>query len=148
MLVQLMPEQISTYWEQIRYSIESAAPPTVSDKIDMNNILQSILADTMQVWVSVDKPTGRIAAIVVTTIVADIGMKRADLLIYSLFGLGDVIGKDNWKDGFDTLRGYARSRGCGRVTAYTQSDAIKKLAKWFGGYAEYTYITIDAMVKN
>jgi hypothetical protein len=142
MLVQLLPEQISTYWPIVRYSIESSMPPTVLGAVDMNTILQNIMAGSIQVWASVSQE--KVVAIITTTIVTDIGATTSDLLIYSLYGTGDIIGKENWKDGFDTLRKYALGKGCTRVTAYTQSDVIKKLAKWFGGDTSWTYIAVNA----
>ena len=53
MLVRLLAEQISEYWETIRYSIESSLPPIANESYDkMNRLLECLLNESMQCWVS------------------------------------------------------------------------------------------------
>jgi hypothetical protein len=141
MLVQLPPDQISKHWEIIRYSIEQAFPPSTA-AIDMTAILTHALGGNLHVWAGLDNESGTIIAIMTTTIVSDIGSHAPDLLLYSMYGIGDSIKRDNWLDGFETLKKFATSKGCKRLTAFTASDAIKKLVKWFGGDVSNTYIAI------
>lgn len=143
MLIQLLPDQVSRYWEQIRYSIGMALPPTIPLNIDMNRVLESLLSGDLVAWVSVDDRTKNIVAIVTTTITIDIPSNSKNLLIYSIFGMTDRVGKANWLEGFDALKKYAKKQGCNKIVGFTCEDTIKKLALWYGGRADFTLISID-----
>ena len=143
MLVQLLPDQVAKYWEQIKFAVQSSFPPTTTAaEINLNKVLQSLLVGNLVAWASIDKESKKIVAIVTTTIMEDACADSRNLLIYSLFGLSDV-GKQNWVDGYTTLMEYAKAKGCSKLVGFTKVEVIKKLAKHFGGDIENTLISID-----
>jgi hypothetical protein len=143
MLVQLLPDQVAKYWEQIKFAVQSSFPPTATaTDLNMNKVLTALLAGSLVAWASVDKESKKIVAIVTTTIMDDACSDSKNLLIYSLFGLSNI-GKDNWTDGYETLMKYAKGKGCNKLVAFTKVDLIKKLAKYYGGDTENTLISID-----
>ncbi len=143
MLLQLLPDQAAKYWEQVKFAIESAAPPTVDVSGKMNRILESLLGGDMLAWVSVDDETKGIVAIITTTFVTDIASDETNLLLYSVYGTADMIGRKNWLGGFKTLVKFARDKGCKKIIAYTKDDNIKRLAEYFGGDTSWSLISIE-----
>jgi len=144
MLVQLLPDQVAKYWEQIKYAVHMSFPPTVEkEEVDMNKVLENLLGGNLVAWASVDRETKKIVAIVTTTFLEDVCSGTRNLLIYSLFGIADRIGKKNWTDGYETLMKYAKSKGCKKIVAFTRVDVIKKLAVHYGGEADNTLIAIN-----
>jgi hypothetical protein len=143
MLVQLLPDQVAKYWEQVKFAVQSSFPPTtVAEDVNLNKVLESLLSGSLVAWVSVDKESRKIVAIVTTTIMEDACSSTRNLLIYSLFGVSNI-GKENWTDGYETLMKYAKSKGCRHLVGFTRVELIKKLAKFYGGDVENTLISID-----
>jgi hypothetical protein len=141
MLLQLMPDQISSYWPIIKYAVENALPPTAGFNVDMNYVLESLLSGEMQAWATIEKETKKIVALTTTMVTEDPAIRQKTLLIYSITAMGDKIGKENWIDNFRMAMKYAKERGCTRITAYTQSEAIKKMAEYFGGDTSWSVVT-------
>lgn len=141
MLVRLMPEQTAKYWEQIKFAVENSVPPTVRGTMNMNKVLYSLESGRMVAWASVDE--GKIVAIVTTTIMEDSCTDTKNLLIYSVYGIAEQIGKKNWTDGYETLMKYAKAQGCAQLVAFSRVEAIKRIAKHFGADIENTLIAIQ-----
>ena len=143
MLVRLMPEQTAKFWEQIKYAIENSMPPIVRGTMNMNKVLYSLESGRMVAWASVDN--GKIVAIVTTTIMEDTCTDMKNLLIYSVYGIADQIGKKNWTDGYETLMKYAKAQGCMQMVAFSRVEAIKRIAKHFGADVDNTLIAIQVI---
>jgi len=144
MLLKLLPDQVVRYWEFIGQSIYYTLPPIVGESPErMNNILASILAGGLTVWMSysIIDSIKKVSGIVVTQIVADEPSLTKTLLIYSIYA-PDGFGDQEWIEGFRGLSEYAKSRGCARITAYTINDQIIKRAEQFGGDTSYRFISV------
>ena len=144
MLVRLLPEQITNFWEIIKESIELSLPPVVGDNADrMKNIMVSLLSGTMDCWASFTLEDGNtnINGIVVTTIIEDTNSGTKDLLIYSVYGITSIT-KDSWADGQVVLAKWGKENGCSRITGYTDVESIITAVKRLGGNAEQVYITL------
>ncbi len=144
MLIKLLPEQISKFWDVVKYAIEESLPPIASDHPDkMNRILSSALSDEIGVWVSYTHGDNtKIDAVILTKVNYDDASGSKSMLIYCLYGFRKV-SEEIWHSWFDAVRKYAISRGCSRVVAYTDVPKVIEMAKSLGGNVDYTFITFD-----
>lgn len=144
MVVKLLPEQISEYWEVVKYAIENSLPPIANEASDkMNRILESLINDSMQCWVMYkeENEVRRLQVVCITSLLQDFCSGTNNLLIYSLFGFSEVT-EDEWKDGFEILSIWGRSFRCSRIIAYTDVDRIKEIVSKLGGESKYSLVSI------
>lgn len=145
MLTRLLPEQISKFWDIISYAVEQSLPPTVGEHPDkMNRILSSCLSGRIEVWASYNRHEDviKFEGIVLTRILVDDASYTRSLLIYCLYGYEEV-NKESWSRGLKALLKYARSKECSKISAYTNSKYLVKLAENLGASSSYTYISFD-----
>lgn len=144
MLTKLLPDQISTFWDIIKYAIEESLPPVVDESPDkMNKILTSLLCGRAQCWASYEREEGsaRFEGIVITKILLDDVSDTKNLLIYCLYGYEEV-NKESWNKGFKTLVKFAMAQGCSRIIGYSDVPLILRLVERLGGETKYTFISI------
>lgn len=142
MLVKLLSEQITSYWNVIKYAVEESVPPIANENYNkMNKILEALLNGSMDCWVSVSDEDKRVEAVVVTAISEDYCSGIRNLLIYSLFGYSEISDK-SWAEGFETLSKWAKKLGCVRMIAYTDVERIKEVVKTIGGDTRYSLVSI------
>lgn len=142
MLVKLLPEQVSKFWDQLGPSIEAALPPNVSaDKESLNRILAAILSGRLDCWVNArEGEEGLILnAVAVTTFNVEPFSLTRELVVYAVYALSGI-GLKDWKEGYEVLRKYAMSKGCLRLTAYTSNPKLVELANKFNADTQQTYI--------
>ena len=145
MLTKLLPEQISKFWDVIKYAVEQSLPPIVGESPDkMNRILSSALSGKVEVWASYNKgdKVNKFDGIVLTKMLYDDASDTRNLLIYCLYGYEEV-NDVSWFDGFESLVKYAKSRGCLQIIAYSDIPYMIDIAKRLGGEADYTFISFD-----
>jgi len=146
LIVKMLPEQVSAFWDVIKYAIEESVPPMVHDHPDkINRILSSILRGTMDVWASYNKlqdETVKFESIAIVQVLYDEPSNTKNLLIYCLFGYDHISG-DSWIQKFSTAIKVAKELGCTQVTAYSNSEKVIESAKKFGGDTSYTFISFD-----
>ena len=70
MLTRLMPEQANSYWQVIFEYSKQAMPQHLRDSLKESSMLESVLNDTMQVWVTMIED--QIHAIALTSIIDDL----------------------------------------------------------------------------
>lgn len=149
MLTKLLPDQISRFWDVIKYAIGESLPPIAGESPDkINRILMSLLSSKAQCWASytVIEEQRKFEGIVVTRIVYDDMSDTRSLLIYCLYGY-EKVERGSWLSGFKTLTKYAISRGCERIVGYTDLPSIVKIAERFGGEARYAFVSVP-LYKN
>jgi protoheme ferro-lyase len=142
MIVKLLPDQVATYWEYIKYGTSQALPPIAEDSEDMmNNILTGLLNGRLKCWLSIKKTEdGKrfCDGLVVTAIISDPYMQTKSLLIYALYSSNNSI--SDWKDAFKSLVKYAIACDCKYINAYTQNEKLLSMIEKLGGDM-YTYIS-------
>lgn len=144
MLVKLLPEQISEFWEVLGDSIEQALPPITGNGVDrMEQLLSSLLSGILQCWASFTTIDGQVNlnGVVVTGIVHEQFSLTRDLLIYAVYGFGSATRKD-WQEGYAALQKWAAASGCERLIGYTDVPGIIEFVKRSGGEARQTFITL------
>ena len=145
MLTRLLPDQISAFWDIIKYAIEESLPPTVGDHPDkMNRILTSLLSGKMQCWASYERLEGltKFDGILVTTLIHDDASNTRNLLMYCVYGY-DAVSDESWRKGFEAIIKYAKGKKCSRVVAYSDLPYIIEKTKQYGGEAKYTFLSFD-----
>ena len=141
MLTRLLPEQISKFWDIIKFAIEQSLPPIVGEHPDkMNRILSSALSGGTEVWASHEGH--KFEGIVLTKILYDDASGTKNLLIYCLYGYSEVDNK-SWLKGLNTLAKYAKARGCTQIVAYTDVPYIVEIVNNLGGEAKYTFLSFN-----
>ena len=144
MLLKMLPGQISAYWDYVKYSIEQALPPVVGEGSDkMINILSTLMTGEMQCWVVFRREEGQVKVIgfVLTTVSSDYCSKTRNLLLYTICTFEKTHGQD-WLEGLDALKKFAKKMNCSRITAFTKQENLMKLAEGVGGDASYHFISV------
>jgi len=142
MLIQLMPSQISDYWERIKERVLANLPPNSPDgSVDPNRILEAILAGRLQLWFSAGEDQ-EITALCITEVLQDPYAFSKTILLYAVFTLdGRPTRLQEWTDGFATIAAFGKAKGCTRVACYSDNEKILRLAGHFGGDMSFRYIT-------
>lgn len=146
MLVRLIPEQISSMWDMIKYALENSPPLTTEVNYDswINNILTSAMDGSIEVWASYNKKDGnaKFEGIALTSFEIDRFIKKRSLLIYYVFTFRET-GKEAWIEGLKVLSKYAKSRKCTRIVAYSNVPEIISTCKKLGGDTSVTFISFN-----
>jgi len=141
MLVRVLPNQVCDHWDVVSYGIQQSLPPiTIESPRRMNNILESLLLGRMDLWIGLEDD--KVRGLVVTAFSYDKNSDVQDLLIYSIYGFEDL-STEIIMEGMETLKKFAVSNGCKRVTAYSKVEAVINMMKRFGS-EEYSYLSISA----
>lgn len=141
MIVKLLPEQVAHRWSTIKQAIGDALPPTAARTPEgFNNILEKLLNGEMQCWLSYTDSEAK--AIAVTAFTEDFsGLKN--LLIYSFTRIGtSEMNIAEINDLLRTFMKFAVSKDCTDVCYYTALEEFVKIGEWFGGNADYRYVSI------
>lgn len=145
MLTRLLPEQISNFWDVIKYAIEQSLPPIAHEHPDrINRILISALAGKIDIWVTyttVDDSV-KLEGVAVTRITYDDVSDTRSLLLYCIYGY-EPLNKSSWTSGLEILAKYARSKGCSFVVAYTELPYVVEISRRLGADVRYTFISFD-----
>ena len=145
MLTKLLPDQISEFWDIIKYAIDQSTPPIAGEHPDkMNNILMSAREGSIDVWASYVKEnkSNKFEGIVLTELLYDKPSKTRNMLIYCIYGYNEV-DKQSWVDGIKAILKYANSKKCNQVVAYTNLPHIVEIVESLGGEAKYTFLSFD-----
>jgi len=141
MFTQLLPEQVSKYWDFLSWGIAQSLPPIIKDDVEaLNRLLVEILAGKMQCWAVAEE--GRIKAVSVTQILRNDVTKKNSLLLYSLFGY-ERLGEEVWKAGYEAAVKYAKAKKCKHIVAYTQNEKVIEMAKAFDGDSTFTFVSFE-----
>jgi len=145
MLTKLTPEQVSNFWDVIKYSIEESLPPTVHDHPDkMNRILTSLLCSQMDCWVSYEFNGNdrKLEGLAITKFLYDNASDTKNMLIYCLYGY-DNISRSAWAEGIKSFLKYAKFHKCSKIVAYSEVPSIIEWVKRVGAEATYTFLSFN-----
>ena len=127
MLVALLPNQISEYWELFRDHINDSLPPVADwGQYDMNELFKALLVGWLQLWLVVDREQTTVGFIITTVYRDPSGVNT--LLIYSSVILMKADSK-YWIEGLDTLKKYAWSKGCSKIGAFVMNEKLLEILK-------------------
>lgn len=146
MLLKLNPQIISVSWDEISRCIDEAVPPIASSAPDRNSrILESLLSGDMQAW-AYRRDNGNIVYLALTTPLYDPCSNTKSLLIYCLYGWLTP-GIDELREGFDVVSRFAKGLGCSRIVAYSDNEAVIKIAERIGAETKYRLLSFNLLTK-
>ena len=146
MLLKLLPEQVVNYWDMIEEGLEANLPPIVGEVPEkMSNILEALITDEMQCWVSVREDTKEVVALLLTTVVEDKMSKSRSLLLYLVWTFKQSRASD-WIEGFQGAQKFAKLMKCHRVISYATEPQVLKIAEKFGADFQ-TFISFPVFTK-
>jgi len=141
-VTKLIPDQIARFWPIIKYAIEESVPPIVGEHPDkLNRILSAALSGILEVWVSYNKPSNKIEALLVTQLLYDDASNTKNLLVYSMYGYAPI-SNESWREGGLAMIKYAKEMKCNALIAYTQNERVIEMVKLLGADLS-TFISID-----
>lgn len=147
MIVKLLPQQIESLWDSIRFGIIKSLAPTVDiTATTIRNILCQLMRGDIQCWCIYGEDKD-IYGYVTTSIIIDANTKDRTLLIYS-FSSQKQMSLDMWEDGLKAIEKYARVNMCSIISAYTSNQSIVEITKTYGYNTDYTYITKSLTEEN
>jgi hypothetical protein len=144
MLTKLLPDQISKHWTIIKYAIQQSLPPTVGQNPDrLNRILSSALSSKIEVWASyIRGEENKFEGIVLTKLLYDDSSETRNLLIYCLYGYGEVA-ESSWLGGLEAILKYAKSQNCQQIIAYSDSPYIIDIVEKLGGDVSFRFLSFN-----
>ncbi len=145
MLTKLLPDQVSAFWDIIKFSIEESLPPIVGENSDkMNRILTSILSGKTQCWASYrrDGENPIFEGICLTRIIYDDASDTRNLLIYTVYGYEKTV-EESWMNAFLSVSKYAVAQKCSQVIGYTSVPYLVEKAKMYGANTDFTFVAFN-----
>lgn len=148
----LLPEQISAFWDVIKFAVDESLPPVVGEHPDiLNRILSAALCGMVEVWAEYTKEGDNVKfeGIAITQILYDDPSGTKNLLIYSLYGY-NPIDPGSWARTLVVVAKYAKEIGCNQIMAYVTLPHLISLAKGLGANTDFTFVTfnVDETVKK
>ena len=143
-ILRLLPDQIMEHWHFIKESMEKAFPPVAHATGDVMLIIQEqFLLGDMQCWFGVESlDSAGIVAVMTTKVVYDEVTKTKNMLIFSVTSYM-MHSEELWFDGYETLRAYARSKGCNKIISFSDNPQVMHIAKKLGANVEWKLIQLD-----
>jgi hypothetical protein len=145
MITQLLPDQIATLWDYIKFAFEESIPPSVDKRLyDSNQVLFALLSGKAQCWIVYEKTINvrKFEGVVITEVIRDNIMGVRNLLIYSIYG--ENISNRSWREGLVALAKWGVRNGCKDIVGYTDNKLIIDKVLQFGGSVS-TFISIPIM---
>jgi len=129
-ILQLLPEQVVSYWDRLEPLFLEALPPRYRDEKSAVSMLRAILMEDCQVWQLIDDEDN-VKAFAITEVREDriIGVRY--LFLYLLVA-EEVSSITMWRDALQALKKYAKSKACISVQAVTIVDEVAHLAERLG----------------
>lgn len=145
MLLRLMPDKISEYWEMIKLALHETLPPVVEESPEkLNRIFEALLEGDMHCWVSAHEDDGHaiFEGIIVTGVLNDSYSMTKSLLIYTVYMFTKNSTGMSWDEGIEKLLLFAKGLGCYRVIAYTQNELIANFIERAGGDVSWKFLSL------
>ena len=150
MLQQIMPDKIGLYWSHMKSRVDEIIKGVPGESIHkLNNILHDLLSGKKVGWISYHNDNGRKKsdAFIITEVISDPVTETKSLLLFCM--VGDNLPESSWIEGFEAIEKYGVSRGCTRMTAYTDSEAIiQRVRDYGGGFKEYSFLSVPFIKEN
>jgi hypothetical protein len=144
-LLRLQPDQISKYWDVVRYTLAVSVPPItkLTDRYFVK-CLEALLAGKMQVWVFLEKVVAtKLNAMVITEIVGDPLSGTKSLLVFAGATFEVDPNLKEWKAATIKLMRFAKANNCVTMTSYVNNPRLMEIYKKIGICSEYFFVEID-----
>jgi hypothetical protein len=152
MLLQLQPEQVSKYWDAIKFALIDGLPPHEERTPEtLNYILEALIVKDMICWASVielEEMKYKLEGIVITQMLKDASTKTKNLLIYLVYSFEKDSKFASWVDGLDLIKKYARSIECTNIVAYTRNKQLAAFVSRMGGDSSWMFLKMPVGEEN
>lgn len=139
MLIEMLPTDVTRYWDQVKKAVDSTLPRDIPQRITvLNNVFSALINRRIQCWAYRESSKEPIIALVLTLLRKDAFSEESELVICSVYSF-KLVPEEAWVDVLRTLQRYAVGRGCWRVVAYTNVPRIRRMIEGLGGSTEYTF---------
>ena len=146
MLIQLTPEQISRYYDDIEAAIKAAAlaGAEISDTV-ITATMGDVAEGRYQVWVMVEWPEAdaqvKVLGMLVTTVFYP-GPHLRTLAVVAACGYA-FVPQGIWADAIETLRRFAQGLGCSHISGYSNVAPIIKTVEALGGRVDTRLLLLE-----
>lgn len=141
-MVRLLPEQASADWDFLWPIIVRSLPPIApkAEGVSKLAFLQAVQMEKAVVWGYYKGEL--LSGLAVTLVQKDPIFGWKGLLIYSVVAI-DSISLAGWRSGINTLKEYAREKGCQSINGYSLQEQYVNLFKRVGAKADWLLIEIE-----
>lgn len=131
MFVKLLPNQIPSVWEQIKFTVTKASDLS-GDSLRryLNVLLHSLLNSKSCCFVRANSDRKLLAIIIVKIVIEEYTGDKS-LLIENLYSFQSVDWSE-WLDNFNTVKQLAVKENCKRIIAHSRNPAVFDLATRLG----------------
>lgn len=136
MIVQLQPEQISMWWDQIKYAA-CAAMETESPAY-VQSLLSALLSETHQCWLIFDEDRNLTAMGITCVIELDLTARK--YLHIDAFYSYDQLNEQLAREATEYVKAFAKANGCSHIRTLTNNPRASRLlavAGFYTGKTEY-----------
>ena len=150
MILKLMPEAVSRQWDFLAPQIKRSLPGDEQSGETMNGILQGILKNQIQCWVSYDtQDENNVNAVFLLTQLEDPFKGERNLLLYTVTrvtGMSDETTLRMWQEGFQALMKLMKKGGYSKLVGFIDEENkyLADLAKSLGAELRWHW-AIDRM---
>lgn len=140
-LLRLLPDQVMTYWDEIKQHISLALPPYVAnDTQSMLHIQEELLNGLLDCWICAeDVKMVNVYGIATTKFIADPVSRTKNMLVYTVNTVS-VHPRDLWQLCRDKFSAYAKSYGCSNILAYSNNPTMLDIAERLGADTSYRLV--------
>lgn len=141
MLQRLTNDDVVKRWSVIKEGIMRSLPPTVPLSEDsISGILSSLISGRLQCWI--ENGEEEIKGLVLTGVMEDEFAGIRNLLIFSIYS-NRTSSPEDWRDGINTLKAYAKGRGCYKIIAFTDREIVESIVLKLGGQVSRVLVEFD-----
>lgn len=149
--VRLSTHQVAEFWDVIRGVIVESIPPiTYASDEKLSKLLQALLEERMQCWMtseitelSEEEDHLKTYCILITTIQEEVCSEARNLLIYCAYAFKQTTEQIRI-DIFNVIKEFAQRSRCHRIVGYSNQHSFIELVKSLpGGHADYVFLTVD-----
>lgn len=142
MTIKLIATQVVDFWDLIKYALNQVERigDVEADGV-YNRLFAMLLSDRGQCFVVYGEDKA-VNAICITSILHDEIKDSKTLHIRCLYAFRSAHNSE-WGQEFNTLREFAKSEGCGKITFETANQKIKAIVKSIGAVEVSTNMVVE-----
>lgn len=136
MLIRLIPAQIPTMWDAIKFA---SAKATILQESELpkylNKLLHDLLSSKAQCFAKLDGDR-RLTGIIITKLLVDNLTDEKILEVENLYSF-EPVSKEQWMEGLGIIGRFAVASGCVRIVTFATTDKVYDILKMMGFRERY-----------
>lgn len=142
MILKLQPDQISTFWDAIKFSMLMAVDVPANLRQDFSNrALINIMSGNAQCWLSYkERENGdkEAYAIFTTKLIESIEYGTRVLYVNTLYGIRKL-DKELFDEGLEKMKEFAKANDCSVIALETKINRVREMVLG-NGFSEHTTV--------